>query len=107
MSVQTPTVVRIGAQTWRIKRRKQITHRKRRMYGVTYAESATIELACDVAPCQARDTMLHELLHACASNTPHGLTYEQEEAFIAGVTPFLLTALRDNADLMLFLLSAG
>lgn len=57
------------------------------------------------APHLEREVLLHELLHACLSNSSVTLDYEQEERLVAVVSPRLLAALRDNPALVRYLLS--
>jgi hypothetical protein len=57
------------------------------------------------APHLEREVLLHELLHACFSNSSAVLEYAEEEKLVAVVSPRLLAALRDNPALVRYLLS--
>ena len=57
-----------------------------------------------------QETLLHEVLHAIVATQggviPTAKGSELEEAFVAATSPMLLLVLRDNPDLVAFLLSA-
>lgn len=54
---------------------------------------------------QARDTLLHECLHVIAQQTVTLKIYDEQEDLILRWTPVLLGLLRDNPELVDFLLA--
>ena len=63
----------------------------------------TITVDPNQAPSQVRETLLHELLHACSQEA--GMDETQEEQTVNAQAPRLLAALRDNPDLVAWLTS--
>lgn len=59
----------------------------------------TLSVRNGQGPHQERDTLLHELLHACGLAIGH----ELEEHQVASVTPILLDVLRQNPDVVAYL----
>lgn len=53
-----------------------------------------------------RDTLLHEVLHACLFAAAGGMTTDEEERLVASLTPVLLDTLRRNPGLLAFLTDA-
>jgi hypothetical protein len=98
-----PGKVKIGGQSWRVKVGPIHTDDGDYLYGRTVPRRLLIQVAADQAAAQARDTMLHEILHAVVSNTALGMSDADEEQLIRTVTPWLLAVLRDNPDLTGFL----
>lgn len=99
--MRPPGRIKLGGQTWTVITRA--FDGDLNLYGRTRARQALIQLDPDQSATQARDTMLHELLHACVSNTPLNLSDEDEERVVRGITPWLLAALRDNPRLVAYL----
>jgi hypothetical protein len=56
------------------------------------------------APTMERQVLLHELLHACFSFTDVNVEYDTEELMVATVAGPLLQTLRENPDLVSYLL---
>jgi hypothetical protein len=52
----------------------------------------------------ARATLLHEILHACIRGSDPTLDDEHEETAVAAITGPLLAALRDNPELIDYLI---
>lgn len=74
-------------------------------YGVTKVADTLIYLNTKQSAGQLRESMLHELLHAILSYAPQPLTYDDEERLCRSLSPWLLMTLRDNPDLVKFLLT--
>jgi hypothetical protein len=53
----------------------------------------------------ARATLLHEILHACVRSSDPTLDDDHEETVVAAITNPLLAMLRDNPDVVDYLLS--
>jgi hypothetical protein len=51
-----------------------------------------------------RAVLLHEILHACFVDSSYEMTYEEEERVVATLTNPLLSVLRDNPDVVRYLL---
>jgi hypothetical protein len=52
----------------------------------------------------ARATLLHEILHACVRSSDPTLDDEHEETVVAAMTGPLLAMLRDNPDVLDYLM---
>ena len=99
-----PARLRIGAQWWQVRRAKLDGDRQK--YGETDERRLRITLAPWVGPGQARDTLLHEVLHAIWSQTALDQDEDEQERIVRSFTPWLLQVLRDNPELVEFLLAA-
>ena len=71
------------------------------LYGNWDARYLTITLDPSQADSQVAETLLHELLHACADAA--GLDEDDEERTVNAIAPRLLSVLRDNPQLVRFL----
>lgn len=102
-SVPLPSVIFLGAADYEVKEKKHFD-----LLGETLNDDALIKIKVKQAAATKRDTMLHEVLHAICwlSGYSHnnGLNHDSEEALVRTFTPWLLAALRDNPDLLAFLL---
>jgi Zn-dependent peptidase ImmA (M78 family) len=109
-----PKSVKVGSQIW------EITEQKRKhnsefidgTYGFTIDKDNVIVLDADMSNSVRRVTLLHEVLHAIrftfgGSHRPHKSTsYEDWEHYWIGlVEEPLILILRDNPDLVSFLLT--
>jgi hypothetical protein len=72
-------------------------------YGVTLEAQREIHIRTDMNPDFEQHVFLHELLHACVSES--GLSHEMEETFVGVIAPRLLEVLRDNPGVVRYLLS--
>jgi hypothetical protein len=93
-----PRRLRIGGGRWDVRVR-----RLRGKYGETQLNQSVVTLDPDQSTVVARDTLLHEVLHAVIANTSLGLGRKAEERLIRTLSPQLLAVLRDNPQLVLFL----
>ena len=109
-----PKSVKVGSQVW------EITEQKRKhnsefidgTYGFTIDKDNVIVLDADMSNSVRRVTLLHEVLHAIrftfgGSHRPHKTTsYEDWEHYWIGlVEEPLIMVLKDNPDLISFLLN--
>lgn len=109
-----PKSVKVGSQVW------EITEQKRKhnsefidgTYGFTIDKDNVIVLDADMSNSVRRVTLLHEVLHAIrftfgGSHRPHKSTsYEDWEHYWIGLMEEpLILVLRDNPDLVSFLLN--
>lgn len=74
-------------------------------YGETFLDRCEIVVSSKQGPSQRRETVLHEILHACSSLT--GLRVEMgegwDESMCTRMAPVLLDVLRRNPRLVEFL----
>lgn len=75
--------------------------------GLCHLDSLTIQVQENQPLDIERDTVLHEVLHACLALTGHNLVLgaDAEEALIRALSPILLHTLRRNKRLRRYLLS--
>jgi hypothetical protein len=69
-------------------------------FGKAIVSEQRLMLRDGMAGQQERDTLLHELLHACGQVVGH----ELEEHEVAALTPVLLGVLRSNPDVVTYLM---
>ena len=106
-----PDKVRVGPHRYRIRYDKDAIdlkateHNERRLYGLTEPVSQLIHIDPTLAASQMRDTVLHEVLHACLSliGADEFLSPSKEERLVRALSPALLQVLRDNPKLVRFL----
>lgn len=113
----TPTLpkkIKIGTQIWEVteQKRKHNSDFQDGTYGYTIDKDNTIVLDAEMAPSIRRVTLLHELLHAIryifgGSYRPSKSTsYDEWEHYFIGIYEEpLLMVLKDNPELMEFLLA--
>lgn len=98
-----PAELRIGPHTYRVRLSDKLEE-----YGHTDNRQSKIRLAGWQADGQLRDTLLHEALHAivwCSGGSRLlALSDEDEERMVRLISPWLLQLLRDNPDLVRYLL---
>jgi hypothetical protein len=96
-----PRTVYLGAADYDMREKKRLD-----LLGETLNHDTRIHIKADQSPPCKRDTVLHEVLHAIVflSGYSHDMTTEGEEALVRTLTPWLLAALRDNPDLVTYLL---
>lgn len=106
----TPKNLKVGPHTYTIrtgpKAELDVTLTARcELYGATDHKSLAIFVSDRQAASQARDTLLHEALHAILDVTgiSHECEGDEEERLIRRLSPALLQLLRDNPVLVQFL----
>lgn len=108
-----PTSVRVGSLTYTVSDdRTTLLERSvedaSRLMGQTDHAACTIVIDGQLAECQKRDTVFHEVIHTAVSTV--GLSDEwgidKEEAVVRRLTPTLLSILRDNPALVAYLTAA-
>jgi len=74
--------------------------------GACDREANRIGVLATLSPDRARETYLHEVLHACAGMAGLTATYgfDKEEDIVKRLSPILLSALRENPRLVEYLL---
>lgn len=98
-----PKTVRIGPHRWRVRRRALDDEQQK--YGRTDEQQLAITIAPWVRGSQLADTLLHELLHAIWAHTALDFDDDDQERIVRSLSPWLLGALRDNPELVAFLLA--
>lgn len=112
-----PTSIMVGAYRWTIVSGDPTATKKMRkkgkgdeeLFGTTTLKTATITIAHDLDAIIERETLLHEVLHACyavAGNPHHLLTgkgMDHEEVAVATLSPTLFGVLRANPALVSYL----
>jgi len=101
-----PDSILIGATRWTVDHRDlNADNDDGYVYGRTKHAQAAIQLHNDQHPSCARDTLLHEILHAILGYSPLTLRHDEEEQIVRSIAPWLLTTLRDNPSLIEYLLA--
>lgn len=105
-----PRKVHVGALTYRVTDDRSTLLETCRaesidVVGHTDHNRALIVLDATQAPCQRRDSLLHEVLHTIAETT--GLAFEwgteREEQIVRRLAPVVLAVLRANPQLVAYL----
>lgn len=77
--------------------------------GAAMADTEIILLDPAQGPNVMRDTVLHEILHVLfgqAVSPKLGVTIDQEEQIVAGMSPHLLNFLRNNAECVIWMVKS-
>jgi hypothetical protein len=117
---KVPTKIKIGAQDWTIVERSSSDDGliSEESYGYTLQKSNVIVLDRDCPPSRKRQTLFHELFHAIRFSNgasgikpnledilPHEVISTWEHYFIAMYEDTMLSVLRENQELLNYLLS--
>lgn len=103
-----PPRLKVGPHWWKVSFVEDLVDStgSRMLFGEIDNIACVVNLSPSQSFDQARDTVLHELLHAAFTNTicfARKKTRPDEEGVIRSVTPFLLDVLRDNPELVQWL----
>jgi hypothetical protein len=101
--LEMPSTVKVGVHTYLVGRRT-----KRELSGCTGEcdfDSLTIFIRKGIRRTKAQETLLHEVLHACADPSSLKKEAQVEEDFVNILSPHLLQVMQDNPDLMAYLTS--
>lgn len=99
--------LRIGAHDWKVKfGDKSVAHLLEGAYGQTREAECLIVVSTAGTKSHIRETLLHEVIHAAmrACGIANDLDDTEEERIVNRLTKVLLPALRDNPELVEFLL---
>ena len=101
--MKPPKVIYIGAADYEVRTRKTLD-----LLGETDNTNTEIMLKRDQSAACRRDTLLHEVMHAVVflSGYGHDLKHADEERLVRTITPWILAVLRDNPELVDFLLES-
>jgi hypothetical protein len=96
-----PRRLRLGPFVYRVRHKAN----KKAFPGDGQQDWNNLEIRVDPAQQDgcARDTLLHEVMHACYAQTSFRGGDVDEEGIINALTPWLLGVLRDNPELIEFL----
>ena len=110
--MRLPSKIKIGSQIWEVSEQKRKHSIDPDHYGFTNDKDLTIVLDQEMPVSIKRTTLLHEILHAIRFTyggsyaPPRGTTYSEWEHYWIGLYEEpLLQTLRDNPDLVSYLLS--
>lgn len=98
-----PTRVKIGAHSWKVSELVEI-EADQWLFGRTRPRWSLIEITKGQSASQKRDTVLHEVLHAIIEQGSTFIEDHVEEALVRDISPLLLGVLRENPNLLKFLL---
>lgn len=106
--MKPPRRIKVGPHDFKVLRSKAAIRKrewlhKEELYGETNLPAQEIIVHPTQGPSQLRDTVLHEVLHACAAVAGGPIPQEDEERFVRPVATVLLGVLRDNPKLVAFL----
>jgi hypothetical protein len=112
--MSTPESVKVGPYRYKVvvdaARIKELEKESdTELYGITTHGHLEIALHPDVADTVLRETLLHETLHAVFYNIglSDRLTDKTEEHMIRALSPALFALLRDNPDLVAYLVGGN
>lgn len=107
-----PAHVKIGTHNWSVTEVKRKNQPDGEHYGFTNDKDASITIDSEMPESIKRVTLVHEILHAIrftfggSYSPPKGTTYEEWEHYFIGMYEEPLTmVLRDNPELMKYLLA--
>jgi hypothetical protein len=109
--MKPPKTIKVGSRIYKVSARRRDLHRtqseiQQSVLGATMNHRLKIHLDKKAAAGVVQETLLHEVLHAVTEFT--GLDDnlgESEEDFVNRLSPVLLQVLRDNPELVEYLLS--
>lgn len=103
--------IRLGPHVYRVVRDKTAIdlkateHNERRLYGLCEPTAGLVHIDPTLTDSQQRETVLHELLHACFSvaGMDELMSGTKEERVVRQVAPWLLLLLQSNPKLVRYL----
>ncbi len=100
-----PKKIKVGPYTLDVEFRKKGTPAKKDTEKVGETYFAKLFMWIKKGPHDLEsETTLHETLHAIFAAAEIGLAYKQEEELVCKLSPWLLMTLRDNPELVEYLL---
>ena len=109
--MRLPEKVKVGPFEWTVRMESLNTSLDRAAngfnYGATVKSQLEIQLAIGQAPGNLRDTLLHEVLHACWHTASLSSSAADEEEVCSRLSTVLLSVLRENPQLVEFLVEDG
>lgn len=99
--------MRVGPHVFDVRKARKLAEAG--VVGICGEDSQEVRYDPDIGPSVLRETVLHELLHAVWHQTTLDRLYtdEQEEQVLWTLAPRLLALLRDNPELVMFLVYDG
>lgn len=100
-----PKMVRVGPRYLKLRKEKGLSF-KADVTGVAGVDMQKIYIDADLGKEAEQDTVLHELLHAVWNQTTleKAFTAEQEEMVLHSISPWILMLLKDNPELVDYLI---
>jgi len=102
---EIPKSVTIGPHKYTILRCPKVVDQGRDLNGECDPDELVIRLRKYMRRSMSREILLHEVMHALAANGGSPIPDKMEEKFVTVMAPALLQVLRDNPDLLKFLIS--
>lgn len=96
-----PRRVEVGPHAYKVSRANLAS---REEFGHTDFEAGAIRVHSKLTPEFSRETLLHEVLHACMACAHVGLSEKREEAVVSRLAPILLDTLQRNEALVRYLI---
>ena len=103
MAVKMPTTIRIGLHDYVVKR-PTATEMGDDLGGCE-ANLLEITVKQRLKKSKAQEILTHEIMHACTHPSFIGVDKATDEDFVTAVSPTWLQVLRDNPDLVAYLVS--
>lgn len=112
MSVPLPTTLKVGPYVYAVSTdepwiRQQEHDRNGGLRGCTDHQALRIAIGPELAPGMQRQTLWHEVKHAVIECMTMSHDKRNDEDWIARTAPMELAVLRDNPDLVAFLLAVN
>ncbi len=95
-----PKTIKVGAHTYSVLRKSKTQMPKD--IGSCDTDALQILVRKQIRKSVARETLLHEILHACTYPSFLSKTMTDED-FVEAVSPVLLQVIQDNPDLLAYL----
>lgn len=106
-TVKPPKKIKVGHYIFKVKKLRGADGQAHGVTGRFQADQGRILHVFNVHPATARDTLLHETLHgifyAASASTVLDIEDDVEEKIVSLLTSGLLSVLRDNPDLVAYL----
>jgi len=105
--MRLPARVRVGPHPYNVRRvpGEQLKHKEdgSPLFGDTDVDTLTIRLCKWMRKSKSQEVLLHEVMHACVD--PLEVDPKIEELLISRLAPTLLQAMRDNPEMVKYLLA--
>jgi hypothetical protein len=101
--IELPEQVQIGSYVFDVKLDSGLS--RSNLLGETHTSDQKILVHPMQHPMMLKETVLHELLHACfgVSSLTHSFSDDDEERVVAILSPWVLMMMRDNPQLLAWL----
>jgi hypothetical protein len=106
--MKIPKIAKVGPLLYDIVEKKKVGPKTKDgsiYFGFTKHEKQSIAINKLLRDGLKRETLLHELLHCCVLQSGLQCDYDEEERIVASLSPLILQVLRDNEDIVEYLLN--